>query len=204
MTEAKPKILIVEDEGLIAEEIAYSLENFGYDVCGHAINGDEALDLFATKNPNLVLLDINIKGTLSGIDLAKVIRKKYNFPFVFLTSYSDMETLNEVQETLPYGYIVKPFSEKNLKSNIQLALYKFDQEQKQGIPTFEELNAKLSNPIRKREYEIYILMYEGLTYREIGEKLFLSINTIKSYQKNLFQKLDVSSRNEAVRMLINL
>lgn len=198
------RVLIVEDEGLIAAEIQSTLEMLGYQVCGKAMSGDKALDLFKTSNPDIALLDINIKGTMTGIDLAEIIRDKYNFPFVFLTSYSDLKTLEQVQKTLPYGYIVKPFSDKDLRSNLELALYKFNQEQKGNLATIEKLNSKLFNPLREREYDILIQMYEGLTYKKIGEKLHISINTVKSYQKSLYQKLNVNSRNEAIRKFLEL
>jgi DNA-binding NarL/FixJ family response regulator len=198
------QVLIVEDEALIAAEIESTLEMLGYKICGKSMNGDKALDLFKTCKPDIALLDINIKGSLNGIDLAKIIRKKYDFPFVFLTSYSDIDTLKQVQETMPYGYIVKPFTDKDLLSNIELALYKFEKEQSKGIPSLEQINNQLPTPIRPREYDIYILLYEGLTYKEIGERLFISVNTVKSYQKSLFQKLEVSSRNEAIRKFMEL
>lgn len=204
MNEAKKKVLIVEDEGIIAIEIESTLELLGYQVVGKAMNGDKALDLFKTTQPDLVLLDINIKGTLNGIDLAKIIREKYDFPFVFLTSYSDLDTLKQVQKTIPYGYVVKPFTDKDLRSNIELAIYKFENEKKASTPSLEEFNDKLKLAIRPREYDILLLMYESLTYKEIGERLFISVNTVKSYQKNLFQKLQVASRNEAVKLLMSL
>ncbi len=197
------RVLIVEDEGIIAAEIQSTLEMLGYEVCGKANNGDKALDLFKNASPDIALLDINIKGTMTGIDLAKIIREKYNFPFVFLTSYSDLSTLKQVQETLPYGYIVKPFSDKDLRSNLELALYKFEQEQNNELPSIEKINTALSSPLRDREYDILIKMYDGLTYKEIGEELFISVNTVKSYQKNLYQKMEVSSRNEAIRKLLD-
>lgn len=196
------RVLIVEDEGLIAEEIKSTLEMIGYQVCGRAMSGDKALDLFKNSSPDIALLDINIKGTLTGIDLARIIREKYNFPFVFLTSYSDLDTLKQVQKTLPYGYIVKPFSDKDLLSNLELALYKFEQEQNGAFPTLDKVNAKLNSPLRDREYDVLVHMYDGLTYKEIGEKLFISVNTVKSYQKNLYQKMEVASRNEAIRKLL--
>ena len=125
------KILIVEDEAIIAAEIRSLLKKLGYEVIGKTDNGDKALDLFTNLQPDLVLLDITIKGTLSGIDLAKIIRKKYNFPFIFLTSHSDLNTLNNVKETLPYDYIVKPFTKNDLRSAIELALFLSSGEQAQ-------------------------------------------------------------------------
>ena len=204
MKSNKKKVLIVEDEGIIAAEIESTLKLLGYHVCGMAFNGDKALDFFKNTSPDIALLDINIKGSLSGIDLAKVIREKYNFPFVFLTSYSDFDTLSQVQETLPYGYIVKPFTDKELRSNVEIALYKFAQEQKGGFPSFEKLNKQLKETLSQREYEILVLLYKGYTYKQIAEEIYLSVNTVKSHQKNLYQKLEINSKSEAIRKIAEM
>ena len=186
---SQTKVLIVEDEAIIAIEIASTLKMLGYQVCGSVMNSDKALDALKNTTPDLALLDINIKGSMNGIDIAKIIRKNHHLPFVFLTSYSDVETLKEVQQTMPYGYIVKPFTDSDLRCNIELALYKFKEENTTHIPTLLELNTKLRHGIRQREYDVAILFYEGLTYKEIGAKLNLSVNTIKSYQKLCLQSL---------------
>lgn len=196
-------IMIVEDEAIIAIEIESTLNLLGYNVCAKAMNGDLALDALKNRKPDLALLDINIKGALNGIDLAKIIRKNYNIPFVFLTSYSDVDTLKEVSETMPYGYIVKPFTDHDLRCNIELALYKFKEEMNDRMPTIDTINGKLNSAMSQREYDVGTLLYEGLTYKEIGSKLNLSVNTVKSYQKALFSKLQVSSRGEAVRKLLD-
>lgn len=203
MTEKK-KIIIVEDEAIIAAEIEMTLESLGYKIVGKSKNGDKALDLFSSKEPDLVLLDITIKGTLNGIDLAKIIREKYEFPFLFLTSHADTHTLNEVKQTLPYGYIVKPFSENDLRTAVELALYKFKIE-KQGIfPLKEELERKLDLGLSQREYELYSDLFNGLSYKEIAEANHISVNTVKHYLKKLFEKLEVSSRHQASSLILNL
>ncbi len=196
---AKQRIFILEDEALIAEEIASTLELLGYQVVGRARSADAALDKLKSLEPDLALLDINVKGILTGIDVAKIIKEKYKFPYIFLTSYSDTATLEQVKPTMPYGYIVKPFTDKDLKSTIEIALFNYAQDQKDIFPTQDKLNEELVNKLSSREYDIYKLLFEGLTYQEVGDKLFISINTVKSYQKTLFSKLGVKSRSEAVR-----
>ncbi len=196
MKDNPTKIIIIEDEALIAAELKSTLDLLGHKVVGHSMNGDKALDLFAQVEADLILLDINIKGTLSGIDLAKIIRKKYNVPFVYLTSFSDKTTLDLVKDTLPYGYIVKPFSENDLKVNIELALFKHSMENAKISYTKESLESKLCVTLTDKEYEILIGFKDGLTYKEVGEKLFISVNTVKTYQKRLFQLLSVSSKYE--------
>ncbi len=196
------RILIVEDEGLIAADIEMALESMGYKVVGKAWNGDLALDLIASTSPDLVILDITIQGTLTGIDLAKIIREKYNFPFVFLTSHADNATLNRVKETLPYGYIVKPFTDNNLKSTIELALFKYESETQEIFPVKMALENKLNIQLTQREYEIYSFLFKGMSYKEIAEVNFISVNTVKTFLKNLFMKLSVSSRHEASNLII--
>lgn len=198
------KILIVEDEAIIAAEIAGILTSLGYQVVGKVRNGDKALDLLATRDIDLALLDIHIKGSLNGIDLAKIIQKKYAFPYVFLTAHADINTLNEVKETLPYGYIVKPFTENDLRSTIALALFKHQSEQTAFFPTKEKLEERLEVQLSNREYQIYSHLFQGKTYKEIAAAEFISVNTVKTYLKTLFLKLDVSSRHEASNLVMRL
>lgn len=173
------RIIIIEDEAIIAVEIKSTLRLLGHQVVGHAINGDKALDLFASASADLILLDISIRGTLSSIDLAKIIREKYEVLFVFLTSFSDKGTLDEVKDTMPYGYIVKPFTEKDLKVNIGLALYKHYAEVREQRGSKLFLEEKQSVKLTEREYALLQAFREGLTYKEAGEKLFISVNTVK-------------------------
>jgi len=195
------RIIIVEDEAIIAAEIKSTLQLLGYTVVGHAMNGDKALDLFASTPADLILLDISIKGTLTGIDLARVVREKYDVPFVFLTSYSDKITLDKVKETGPYGYIVKPFNENDLKVNVELALYKHEEEHENDNFSKVRLEEKLSLQLTEREFALLEAFKDGLTYKEAGEKLFISVNTVKTYQKRLFQLLDVKSKFELLQRI---
>lgn len=194
------RIIIVEDEALIAVEIESTLEMLGFKVVGHSMNGDEALDLFRSTPADLILLDINIRGSLNGIDLAKIIREKYNVPFVFLTSHSDRNTLEEAKKQMPYGYILKPFNENDLKVNIEMALYKFEAEiQKTSLSkSFIEQNHHIE--LTEREFSVLKAFTEGKTYNEMADLLNISINTVKTYQKRLFSIFDVSSRHELVEV----
>lgn len=196
------RILIIEDEAIIAAEIEDILKSEGYEVCGKANNGDKALDLFDSLQPDLALLDISIKGSLNGIDLAKHIRSKHNFPFVFITSYSDLNTLNEVKSTMPYGYIVKPFTENDIRSNVEIALFKFNTESAPLFPEKVQLESKLNVKLSPREYELYQNLFDGLSYKEMAEKNFISVNTVKHYLKSLFSKLNISSRHEASQLIL--
>ena len=201
MTAPAPRILIVEDEALIATEIEFALRRLGYTVAGKARNGDKALDLLASSQPDLALLDIDIDGSLSGVDLARIIRKKYDYPFVFLTAFSDRATLASLKDTMPYGYIVKPFNRGELLSTIELALHKFAEEQRPAFPSRAAINRDLVEELTEREYEVLSLLNDGHSYRAIGERLYVSLNTVKYFQKSIFAKLGVGSRLEALRLL---
>ena len=198
MNAPAPSILIVEDEALIAAEIEMTLRRMGYRIAGKVRNGDKALDLLASARPDLALLDIDIKGSLSGIDLANVIRRKYDYPYVFLTAFADRGTLNRVKETLPYGYVVKPFNDKDLLSAIELALHKHATERPAVFPSRPEIDRRLPEALSEREYEVLRLLHGGLAYREVGEQLHIGLNTVKTHQKNLFAKLGVTSRHQLV------
>ena len=198
------RIIIVEDEVIIAAEIQSILEAQGYTVIGKSRSGDKALDLFANGNPDLALLDITIKGSLNGIDLARIIREKYDFPYIFLTSHSDVQTLNQVKETLPYGYILKPFTDNDLRTAIELALFKYQSEQAGLFPAKDQLESQLNVQLTTREYELYQHLFEGKTYKEMAEANFISVNTVKFYLKSLFEKLQVSSRHQATNLILSL
>lgn len=117
-------ILIVEDEPLIADDIAMILERNGYQINEIVDNAEDALNELKSKKPDLILLDVNIEGDKDGIQLAHQINKDFQIPFVFLTSYYDNNTLKRAKATNPHGYVVKPFDEGDLVANIELALMK--------------------------------------------------------------------------------
>lgn len=118
------KILLVEDDDVIARVADWRLKNLGYSVCGRATTGAEAMELVVNAKPDLVLMDINIKGDVDGIETARMIKKGFNIPVVYVTSHSDGPTLERAKETHPDGFIVKPFDDKDLRVAIQLALKK--------------------------------------------------------------------------------
>lgn len=124
------KILIVEDEGIIAMDIRNQLEGFGYDVVGTAFSGGQAITLATEHRPDLVIMDIVLKGNMDGIGAAQSITKTLNIPVIFLTAYSDPATLRRAQKTGAYGYLIKPFRPDELHASIEVALYKHQLEQK--------------------------------------------------------------------------
>lgn len=117
------EILIVEDEGIVARDLKRELESLGHVVCGIATTGRDALQIAESASPDLVLMDINIKGNLDGVHVAKEMRNRLNLPVLYLTAYADEWTLERVKETQPVGYIVKPFTTKELRAAVEIALH---------------------------------------------------------------------------------
>jgi diguanylate cyclase (GGDEF)-like protein/PAS domain S-box-containing protein len=124
------KILIVEDEIIVAEDIKDILEEFGYIVIDIVNSGKKALTKLADTQPNLILMDIRIKGEIDGIQTAKLIWEKYQIPVVYLTANSDKNTLERAKQTAPFGYLTKPFKEKDLQTAIEIALHRHQLEKK--------------------------------------------------------------------------
>ncbi len=127
---AKSKIMIVEDEWITADDIKMSLQNLGYTVSSVASSGKEAIQKAGEDRPDLVLMDIVLKGEMDGIEAANQIRSRFNIPIVYLTAYADEKVLERAKITEPFGYIVKPFINEDLKIAIEIALYKHKAEKK--------------------------------------------------------------------------
>lgn len=117
-------ILVVEDEAITAKDIQGTLQDLGYAVCGLASSGAEALQKTEAERPDLVLMDIVLQGEMDGIEAARQIRANWDIPVVYLTAHSDIDTIHRASITEPYGYIIKPFNDRELHSNVEIALYK--------------------------------------------------------------------------------
>jgi len=123
-----PSVLVVEDEVVIARDIQRTLLDLGYRVPVIAMNGFEAVDAVEAVRPDLILMDIRLGGTLDGIQTAAKVREKYEIPIVYVSAYSDEATLARAKETGPYGYVVKPFDDRDLRTTIEVALRRFELE----------------------------------------------------------------------------
>jgi len=198
MTADKTRVLVVEDEPAIAQDLAACLEELGYVPIGPANSADRAKTLLDSFSPDIALLDISIKGDKTGIDLAHTINKQFNIPFVYLTSFSDKMTVEKARETYPYGYIVKPFKQSDLAPAIEIALVRHEAKQGSKLPKLQTINSTLDIELSKMEYTILERIWEGKKNKEIADVLFLSINTIKSHCYSLYRKLGVTSRGEVI------
>jgi len=146
------RILIVEDEGVAALDIKRTLESFGYEVVGRVVTGNDAISYAESTRPDLVLMDIVLKGSMDGIDAAMEIKKQLSIPVVFLTAYAEDELLKRAMLAEPFGYIIKPFNNRELHCIIEIALFKHqvDQRLKRALEESERLNKLLL----QREFRI--------------------------------------------------
>ena len=127
---AAKKILIVEDEIIIAEGLQRKLKTMEYDIIGIASSGEEAIKKIKENNPDLILMDIVIHGMMDGIETAAQIHSLFDIPVVYLTAYADEKTLQRAKITEPFGYLIKPFKERELQITIEISLYKHEMEKK--------------------------------------------------------------------------
>jgi len=125
----KAKILVVEDERVVALSIQNRLESLGYIVTANVTSAEAAIAGISQNPPDLVLMDIRLKGKIDGIEAAAQMRQQFQLPVVYLTAYNDEETLERAKLTEPYGYLLKPFESKDLATTIEVALYKHKMEQ---------------------------------------------------------------------------
>ncbi len=125
---ANVNVLVVEDEGVTALDISQSLQHLGYGVLGTCDTGEAAVQRASELKPDLILMDIMLKGAMDGITAAAQIRAQRNVPVVFLTAYADEGTLSRAKITDPYGYVLKPFEEAELRTAIELAMHRRERE----------------------------------------------------------------------------
>jgi len=142
----KPRILIVEDEAIVARDIHQQLVELGYEPVAEARRGEDALTLAERLRPDLVLMDVHLAGAMDGIEAAQAIRGQFAIPVVFLTAFAGNETLNRAKITEPFGYIIKPFDARELHTVIEMALYKHKSETRLH-QSYEEQDAILRSAL---------------------------------------------------------
>ncbi|MEH6763942.1 MAG: LytTR family transcriptional regulator DNA-binding domain-containing protein [Aequorivita antarctica] len=174
------KIYIVEDEPLIVATITSALKKQGFHVLGDSDEFDEALPAIDKTQPDLVLLDIQLEGAKDGIDLAKELDKRA-IPYLYLTSQTDPETIKRVKETQPLGYIVKPFTENGLRSNIELAWHNFSLTNQDFMLLKSEGRTHKIN----QESILYLKAFDNYCYVITTSDTFLVPHTLKKTSEKL-------------------
>jgi PAS domain S-box-containing protein len=161
----KDRVLVVEDENIVAIDIQRGLKRLGYEVPAVLNSGDEAVRMAAELMPDLILMDIQIKGARDGIDTAEEIWNRFRIPIIFLTAYADERTIERAKKTEPFGYILKPFEESDLHTSIEMALKKHrsiqerEASHQEALAESEEQFKLLVNSVQ--DYGIYMLDLDG-------------------------------------------
>ncbi|MFH0789746.1 MAG: PAS domain S-box protein [Pseudomonadota bacterium] len=200
----KPKILIVEDEAIIAVDLKSHLEHLGYAVLAHLNSAEKALGLIEQAPPDLVLMDIVLKGKMDGIEAADLIRSRWDIPIVFLTAYADHERLDRAKLVYPFGYIIKPFQDNDLKITIEMALFvsKVDKERRKAEEALRESEKKyhelfdfLPIPVYEMDLETNITSANRAIYEIFrGSEEDLK-KGLKAWQLISPEEIEKSSRN---------
>jgi DNA-binding LytR/AlgR family response regulator len=195
----KIKVLVVEDEVLIADDICKALHELSYAPLDPAITYTEAIAKIESEKPDIAILDIHLSGSKTGIDLAKKIRQSYNFPFIFLTANSDNYTLNKAKEVMPNAYLIKPFSKKELYTSIEIALHNFTSQErglKNSSPTtVDSLFIKDKSNFRKIYFKDILYFKSAHVYIEIvlknGQNIVTrsSLNEVSNKLNNNFLRV---------------
>ena len=184
-------VLIIEDELLVAQNIEAILEDNGFAVTGIASEVISAKNLIAHRKPDVILCDIYLKGTETGIDFAEyILNSSLNIPVVFLTAFADTHTIKRASAAQPVAYLVKPFTDKQLVATLQLV-----------TSTDSENNVEIPEP-SPREKEILNWLAKGNTSKQIAQSLNLSEHTVQTHRKNLMNRYNTTSSSELIALAI--
>lgn len=156
------KVLVVEDEIIVAEDIAERLRKLGYTVAGMVTSGEEAIEQTAKAQPDLVLMDIVLEGDIDGVTAAENIRNAFQIPVVFLTAYADEKTLQRAKLADPFGYILKPFQQKDLQATIEIAIHRNEVEKKLrlGMENLESLRQIAEEKSKRKNHYVSMAAHE--------------------------------------------
>lgn len=198
------KILIVEDNVIIADDMQSMLEEIGYEIVDNVIVYEQAVEVLKNNQVDLVLIDIILASDKTGIDLGKHIRENYDIPFIFVTSNSDRATVENAKSVQPNGYLVKPFEQQDLYTSIEIALSNFVQSKKSGPAVLGSQegagegftsNSVLKDSIFvKKQHLYYRIYFEDIRFIK-ADNVYLEVNTadkkflVRSPLKNYLEKL---------------
>lgn len=196
MVDEKITVLIVEDEPIIAADLTYLLQDFGYNPLPAVRNAADALLMLRNIVPDFILLDVTLEGDQDGIALAEQINKLHNLPIIFLTAHHDRSTIDRIKATLPSAYLVKPINEHNLQTSIELALYnhshqRLQQKRKAEISddfvSGKHFFIKVKNQLRKVPLDDILALeaQDNYSYVHTLKHKYLISSTLKTLEQKL-------------------
>ena len=194
------KVLVIEDDAVISNLLSLYLRKMGHNVLDTVYNSEKALDAIHNLQPDLILLDIHLDGHRDGIEIAQIIDREYQIPYIFITAFSDQSTLERVKGLNHKAYIIKPFKEDDVRASIILGMSDTEDPVETRL-TLEELNKYSASPLSKKEFIVLQELSQGLTNKEIAAQLNVSDHTIKWHCKNIYSKIGVKTRTAATKFL---
>ena len=195
------RILVVEDEMIIARELAAQLSLLGYEPVGHAVRGEQAVALAGELLPDLVLMDIQLAGDMDGIAAAELIRCQFDLPVIFITAFFTEETMSRAKITEPYGYILKPYTEREIHTVIQIALYKHQVDRRLRDDSLQ-MRALTRRAHEMQEAECRRIALE--LHDEIGQSLTaikINLQTRQKYEDQTPEQLNAENLAIVERLL---
>lgn len=182
------RILIVEDEAIIAEDISDVLQMEGYAICGVEATCESALHAFVELKPDLVISDIYLGTQKTGIDFVKEISEICPVPVIFITAYSNDEIIRQLSGFVNISYLTKPFTNIQLLASVKMAAM--------HLPFIEKFSA-----LSHREMQIAKMLANGCSSKEVAEQLFISVETVKTHRKNIFIKLETTNVAQLISLI---
>lgn len=212
------RILLVEDERIVAMSLKRQLHSLGYEVVGQAASGRDAIEKADELRPDLVLMDIHLEGEMDGVEAAAEIHKQFGLPVVYLTAFSSQDILDRAKVTEPMGYILKPYEERELHVVIETAVYRFHAERQRSavrdvettqqearMTALSQLGVDAKDRISQltpREAEVMDLIVEGKSQKQIAAAFGISIQTAAKHRAKVLEKLRVTNDVELVRLAL--
>jgi len=210
--------MIVEDEAVIALRLQQRLKSMGFDVAGVAYSGEEAVESARDLRPDLILTNIMIPGKLDGIQVAEIVKSALDIPVIFLTAYSEDKIIERAKQAESYGYIVKPFQNRELKSAIEFALYKKDMERrlKESKIQLQKAHDELERSVIERTNDLEIktkslrvlnASMKVLLEKRMGGRILLKDNlliNIKKLIELLFYKIRKTELDDHQKMILRI
>ncbi len=182
------KVMIVEDEGVVALSLKSTLSKMGYTITGIAITGKEAITLALETQPDVILMDIHLKGDIDGIQTTEELNRVTDIPVIYLTAYADEETLSRALKTESHSYLVKPFNPRELYSNIEFAIYKRRLKEKIGSAR-EKLELHLT---RSPECAYIIDLHNRIVFANPSSEILTGYGAEEVAGKNVFALLNIA------------
>jgi signal transduction histidine kinase len=198
------KILIVEDELIAAESLALDLKKLGYEVVGVVTSGEKAIAKTSEVQPNLILMDVMLKGNMDGISAAQTIHERFDIPIIYLTAYADVNTLERAKSTCAYGYLVKPYKLQDVSSTLAVALAKYQEDVKikENLVRQRKLNQLKTQALAAASHDLRTPLTNILGYTELLRDYGEIISQEKKHKYFEYIKSAVGEMNDSLEDLL--